>query len=220
MIDPSPTRPGVINRPLKFAIGLALLLTPAVLAACSTSANGTGTAISASSSTAAQTSSAVSAGNAANVPATTVTATVSGSNPPSTSNSTSTSPSPSRSTTSSLSTAMSTPAPNLPDLTVKGMSITQDSPTHARVTFDAYNIGTVDVTQPFYVNVCIGTLCVEKQITLPVRAGGSTELFVDFNHPSSTTPETVTVMLDSHNEIQELREDNNSTTLNDVSLNY
>jgi subtilase family serine protease len=100
------------------------------------------------------------------------------------------------------------------------MSITQDSPTHARVTFDIHNIGTVDVTSPFYVNVCITGLCAEKQITLPVMAAGITTAFVDFDHPSSTTPETVTVIVDSHSEIPELREDNNTTTLNDVSLNF
>jgi hypothetical protein len=100
------------------------------------------------------------------------------------------------------------------------MTITQDSPTHARVTFDTQNIGTVDVTNPFYVYVCITALCVEKQITLPVKAGSATELFVDFDHPSSTTPETVTVAVDSRGEIQELREDNNTTSLNDVSLDF
>jgi hypothetical protein len=100
------------------------------------------------------------------------------------------------------------------------MTITQDSPTHARVTFDIHNIGTVDVTNPFYVHVCITALCADKQVTQPVRAAGITTPFVDFDHPSSTTPETVTVTVDSHGEIQELREDNNSTTLNDVSLNF
>jgi subtilase family serine protease len=100
------------------------------------------------------------------------------------------------------------------------MSIVQDSPTHARVTFDIHNIGTVDVTRPFYVTSCIGTLCVEKQITLPVDAAGTTEVFVDFNNPSSPTPETVTVTVDSQFQIQELREDNNSTSLNDVSLDF
>lgn len=108
----------------------------------------------------------------------------------------------------------------LPDLTVQGMTVQQDSPTHAKVTFDARNIGMVDVTQPFYVNVCIGTLCVDKLITLPVDAAGTTELFVDLQNPSSTTVETVTVTVDSRNNIQELREDNNSTSLNDVSLDF
>jgi hypothetical protein len=100
------------------------------------------------------------------------------------------------------------------------MIITQDSPTHARVAFDVHNIGTVDVTGPFYVNSCIDTLCVEKQITLPVRAGDATQVFVDFNHPSSTSPSTVTAAVDSRGEIQELREDNNATSLGDVSLNF
>jgi subtilase family serine protease len=109
---------------------------------------------------------------------------------------------------------------NLPDLSVQGMTITQDSPTHARVTFDIHNIGTADVTTPFYVYVCITTLCVEKQITLPVMAAGATEAFVDFDHPSSTTPETVAVAVDSRGEIRELREDNNTTSLSDVSLDF
>ena len=103
---------------------------------------------------------------------------------------------------------------------MQGMTITQDSPVHARVTFDIHNIGTVDVTNPFYVYVCITALCVEKQITLPVTAGGITEAFVDFDHPSSTTPETVTVAVDSRNDIPELREDNNTTSLSDVSLDF
>ncbi len=109
---------------------------------------------------------------------------------------------------------------DLPDLAVQGMTITQDSPTHARVTFDIYNKGTVDVTQPFYVYVCITTLCVEKQITLPVRAGSATNVFVDLDHNSSTTPETVAVAVDSRGEIKELNEDNNTTSLSDVSLNF
>ncbi|HVU12891.1 MAG TPA: CARDB domain-containing protein [Phototrophicaceae bacterium] len=109
---------------------------------------------------------------------------------------------------------------NLPDLAVQGMTITQDSPTHARVTFDIYNKGTVDVTQPFYVYVCITALCVEKQITLPVDAGGATEVFVDLNHNSSTTPETVAVAVDSRGEIRESNENNNTTSLADVSLNF
>ncbi len=108
----------------------------------------------------------------------------------------------------------------LPDLSVNGMIIVQDSPTHARVTFDIHNIGTVDVTQPFYVYACITALCVEKQITLPVRAANTTEVFVDFNHPSSKTPETVAVAVDSRGEIRELREDNNTTSLSDVNLNF
>jgi CARDB len=100
------------------------------------------------------------------------------------------------------------------------MTITQDSPTHARVTFDIYNIGKINVTSPFYVYACITALCVGKQITLPVMAAGSTEAFVDFDHPSSTTPETVTVAVDSRGEIQELREDNNTTSLSDVDLDF
>ena len=116
--------------------------------------------------------------------------------------------------------ATTTTVPNLPDLTTPGMTVTQDSPTHARTTFDIHNIGTVDVTTPFYVYACITTLCVEKQITLPVRAGDATEVFVDFDHPSSTTPETVTVAIDSRGEIRELREDNNTSTLPDADLNF
>ena len=100
------------------------------------------------------------------------------------------------------------------------MTVTQDSTTHARVTFDVYNKGTVDVTQPFYVYVCITALCVEKQVTLAVRAGSATNVFVDLNHPSSTTPETVAVAVDSRGEIRELSEDNNVTSLADVSLSF
>jgi subtilase family serine protease len=103
---------------------------------------------------------------------------------------------------------------------VQGMTITQDSPTHARVTFDIYNIGEIDVNTAFYTYVCIDTLCVEKQFSLPVVVGGRTEAFTDFDHPSSTTPSTVTVAVDSRNEIPELREDNNTTSLSDVSLNF
>jgi hypothetical protein len=113
-----------------------------------------------------------------------------------------------------------TPAPNLPDLSVQGMTITQDSTTHARVTFDIRNIGAADVTQPFYAYACITTLCVEKQVTVPVAAASLLNVFVDFDHPSSTTPETVTVAVDSRGEIQELREDNNTTSLNDVDLDF
>jgi hypothetical protein len=113
-----------------------------------------------------------------------------------------------------------TETPNLPDLAVQGMTITQDSPTHARVTFDVFNRGTVDVTQPFYIYVCITVLCVEKQATLSVRAGSATNVFADLDHPSSTTPETVAVAVDSRGEIRELSEDNNVTSLSDVSLNF
>ena len=113
-----------------------------------------------------------------------------------------------------------TPIPDLPDLAVQGMTITQDSPTHARVTFDVFNKGTVDVTQPFYVYVCITVLCVEKQVTLPVHAGSATNVFVDLNHPSSNTPETVAVAVDSRGEIREISEDNNITSLSDVSLSF
>lgn len=123
-------------------------------------------------------------------------------------------------TATPLPTATPTDVPMLPDLAVLGMTITQDSPTHARVTFDVYNRGTVDVTQPFYVYVCITALCVEKQVTLSVRAGSATNVFVDLNHPSSAVPETVAVAVDSRGEIAELREDNNTTSLADVSLNF
>ncbi len=117
-------------------------------------------------------------------------------------------------------TPTETTAPDLPDLAVQGMTITQDSPTHARVTFDVFNRGTVDVTQPFYIYVCITALCVEKQVTLSVRAGSATNVFADLNNPSSTTPETVAIAVDSRGEIQELSEDNNITSLADVSLNF
>ncbi len=76
------------------------------------------------------------------------------------------------------------------------------------------------MTQPFSVDVCLGSTCYPKVITLPVRAGGATELFVDCADQSSTTPVTVTVTVDSSNNITELREDNNSTSLPDVSLNF
>ncbi|MEO8393616.1 MAG: SH3 domain-containing protein [Chloroflexota bacterium] len=112
------------------------------------------------------------------------------------------------------------PVPDLPDLAVQGMTITQDSPTHARVTFDVYNRGTVDVTQPFYVYVCITALCVEKQVTLAVRAGSATNVFVDLNHPSSNVAETVAVAVDSRGDIREISEDNNVTSLSDVSLSF
>ncbi len=117
-------------------------------------------------------------------------------------------------------TPTDTPVPDLPDLAVQGMTITQDSPTHARVTFDVYNRGTVDVTQPFYVYVCITALCVEKQVTLAVRAGSATNVFVDLNHPSSTVRETVAVAVDSRGDIREITEDNNVTSLSDVSLSF
>ena len=123
-------------------------------------------------------------------------------------------------TPTSTPTDTPTETPDLPDLAVQGMTITQDSPTHARVTFDVYNRGTVDVNQPFYVYVCISVLCVEKQVTLHVLAGNATNVFVDLNHPSSTTPETVAVAVDSRGDIRELSEDNNVTSLRDVSLSF
>lgn len=135
-------------------------------------------------------------------------------------------------TPSPTSMATSTPTPTLtptatntleplPDLTVRGMSVVQDSPTHARVTFDIYNIGTVDVTQPFTIYVCIiSTSCVEKQVTLPVRAGSATEVFADLNSPSTTDLKMITINVDWLANIRESNESNNYTDLSDVSLNF
>ena len=55
---------------------------------------------------------------------------------------------------------------------------------------------------------------------IQVLAGNATNVFVDLNHPSSTTPETVAVAVDSRGEIRELSEDNNVTSLSNVSLNF
>ncbi len=108
----------------------------------------------------------------------------------------------------------------LPDLSLLGMSITQNSPNNADVSFDIYNTGTAPINQLFGVYVCITALCKEQLVNQPIPVGGRINVTVSLPHPASSTPETVAVAVNSRGEILELREDNNTTSLSNVSLSF